>query len=198
MEMSDLNYGRWQGFPPRLRSITISLFIKRHSIGHARLGDARAFLKSQNSPFYPKRFFLECREKVNSETFPEKVPSWAFDATDKDYIQPKPSITNAVWSKLIEKYSRYKLTFARDKLVAISGLAQIFQVQINHVYVAGLWKKDLEFQLLWEAVEPDERPLPPTAPSRSWASLRGAVTFSKQTGHARYRSCCTLASKLNK
>ena len=60
----------------------------------------------------------------------------------------------------------------------------MFQAEIDDDYVAGLWKKNIESQLLWEVAEPDERPLPPTAPSWSWASLRGAVTFSKPTGHS--------------
>jgi hypothetical protein len=135
------------------------------------------YLSPRTLHFTPKEIFWECHEKVASETFPERVPPWGFCGTEKRLSLPKRPITNAVWFNLIEEYSRCELTFARDKLVAISGLARIFQAEIKDDYLAGLWKKDLKSQLLWYAVEPDQRPLPPTAPSWSWASLRGAVTF---------------------
>ncbi|KAL9577793.1 MAG: hypothetical protein Q9203_007329, partial [Teloschistes exilis] len=37
-----------------------------------------------------------------------------------------------IWSRLLEKYCRTRLTFERDKLVAISSLAQLMQTQLHH------------------------------------------------------------------
>jgi hypothetical protein len=134
------------------------------------------FLSRRTLHFTRNEIFWECHEKVASETFPERVPLWGA-ANGKELSLPKTPMTHAVWFNLAQEYSHCKLTFASDKLVAISGLARMFQAEVKDDYLAGLWKKDLKSQLLWEAVKPDERPLPPTAPSWSWASLRGPVTL---------------------
>ncbi|KAF2036146.1 HET-domain-containing protein [Setomelanomma holmii] len=72
---------------------------------------------------------------------------------------------------LVEKYSEHHLTFATDRLPAMSGLVK--QIQRNELvsnYVAGIWDND-PGALLWH-IRGD--PLQPTptyiAPSWSWAS----------------------------
>jgi hypothetical protein len=144
------------------------------------------FLSHRTLHFTQKEIFWECHEKVASETFPERIPFSSHLDLEEGLSLRKRPLTHAIWLDLMEEYSRCKLTFARDKLVAISGLARMFQAEIGGDYVAGFWKKDLESQLLWEANPPDERPLPPIAPSWSWASLRGAVTFNRQRGSKRW------------
>ena len=54
-----------------------------------------------------------------------------------------------VWSRLLEKYSKTTITFPTDRLVALSGLAQIMSEALEDEYVAGLWKSILPSQLLW-------------------------------------------------
>lgn len=137
------------------------------------------FLSQRTLHFTQNEIFWECDQRFASETFPRRVPLWG-PISERDFSLRKQPMTHALWFNLVQEYSRCKLTFARDRLVAISGLAQIFQAQIDDDYVAGLWKKDLESQLLWRAVKPDERPIPPTAPSWSWASLKGSVYFDHQ------------------
>jgi hypothetical protein len=78
------------------------------------------------------------------------------------------------WYWLISNYTERKLTNARDRLPAISGVARIVSKRFNWTYVAGLWSHDLEVALLWGVVEPDE-PLSInvahySGPSWSWAS----------------------------
>jgi hypothetical protein len=59
----------------------------------------------------------------------------------------------------------------------------MFQAEIDDDYVAGLWKKNIESQLLWEVAEPDERPLPSVPPSWSWASLMGGYLQQTDVEH---------------
>ncbi|KAH9213189.1 hypothetical protein DL95DRAFT_463274 [Leptodontidium sp. 2 PMI_412] len=62
------------------------------------------------------------------------------------------------------------LTRATDKLVAIGGLAKAIQAQTGDGYFSGMWRRDLELQLLWYG-RPSAENEPYVAPSWSWASL---------------------------
>ena len=105
-----------------------------------------------------------------------------------------------VWSRLLEKYSKTTISFPTDRLVALSGLAQIMANALEDDYVAGLWKSILPSQLLWRVgqwtpasifdagEEPDtalqDRANPSAlrvhlAPSWSWASVEGAISTSR-------------------
>ncbi|RDW95005.1 hypothetical protein BP5796_00768 [Coleophoma crateriformis] len=80
------------------------------------------------------------------------------------------------WAALVHKYSRCKLTFpAKDKLVAISGIARSFGPAED--YLAGLWRKDLVLQLAWRAFGGKPRPTEYQAPSWSWASTNNEVKY---------------------
>lgn len=53
------------------------------------------------------------------------------------------------WYGIVEAYTRGKLTFPTDKLVAISGIVKEIQVATGYTYLAGLWKEHLLTDLLW-------------------------------------------------
>ncbi|KAF3015818.1 hypothetical protein E8E14_002512 [Neopestalotiopsis sp. 37M] len=92
-----------------------------------------------------------------------------------------------LWKRVVEVYSRTKLTDAGDKLIALSGIARMMSSRIGSEqapaeYVAGLWRPQLESQLLWK-VEPvfnprnntfehyGQRPSGYRAPTFSWAAI---------------------------
>jgi hypothetical protein len=70
-------------------------------------------------------------------------------------------------------YTSAKLTFASDRLVAISAIARKAFGENKNQYLANLCRKDLELQLLWVRVAPGRRLSGSTyhAPSWSWASV---------------------------
>lgn len=75
-------------------------------------------------------------------------------------------------------YSKGDLTFGQDKLVAIAGIAQIGRGTNSHQYLAGMWRPWLDTLLLWYVHhEPRPEPLMYRAPSWSWASVDGQVTY---------------------
>lgn len=112
----------------------------------------------------------------------------------RDYKEPDPHIPERdlygfeLWAHVVEMYSRLNLTMTKDKLVALSGIAQLMATKVLGTqenptrYVAGLWYKYLESQLLWR-LEPTfikhnrtfhhcaRRPQEFRAPSFSWASI---------------------------
>ena len=97
--------------------------------------------------------------------------------TDRDADGPAAMIGN--WGLIVRSYTTMKLTEPDDKLVAIAGVARLFQPRIQSAYLAGLWQRDLLFQLLWYKEEINAVKAPELicyrAPSWSWASLNEPV-----------------------
>jgi hypothetical protein len=58
-----------------------------------------------------------------------------------------------IWEAIVEEYTRRKITYSRDRLPAVSGIASKLRLDgIRHGrYVAGLWEEDLDFQIAWRA-----------------------------------------------
>ena len=86
------------------------------------------------------------------------------------------------WLEIVETYTDAHITKPEDKLVAISGLAREVHGQTKDLYCAGIWEKDVIRQLLWRAQTPQPfRYKAYRAPSWSWASVDGKVTFMART-----------------
>lgn len=87
------------------------------------------------------------------------------------------------WDAVVELYSQGKLTFAGDKLIALAGLASSICENGRNVvddgYLAGLWHSSLPSHLLWttEGKLKGQRHDVYTAPSWSWASIDGRISF---------------------
>jgi len=88
------------------------------------------------------------------------------------------------WLQSIPHFSKGRLTYATDRLLAISGLAKREQDRIycGDEYLAGMWRSELVIGLLWMASDPDRNPVQVAdylAPSWSWASLNKAVGYDE-------------------
>lgn len=87
------------------------------------------------------------------------------------------------WHLLLQKYSRRKLTYASDRLPAISGIAQAFGRATKSDYIAGLWVENLIADLLWSSCVLEAWTGPAKdadtyrAPSFSWASVGLAIDY---------------------
>jgi hypothetical protein len=91
---------------------------------------------------------------------------------------------SASWLDAVEVYSSLQLTFDKDKLPAISGIASAYHRKTKDQYLAGLWRSELVESLLWRSV--DEVPSLPEiycAPTWSWASVKGQVGFRVKSSH---------------
>ena len=91
---------------------------------------------------------------------------------------------HGMWNTMVEDYMRCQLTKEEDKLVAIGGVAQFWQMMtIKPDYKAGIWMKELPGALLWhceprpETVYSSFRPKEYRAPSFCWASFEGPILF---------------------
>lgn len=137
--------------------------------------------------FCGTQMFWECAELSACETYPNGFPP-GLDAhgirqhTLWNIFHPGGSSRSKFrllnkWKEIVDVYSRCSLTYQSDRLVAISGIAKLFQRSLKADYYAGLWSDGLEYQLLWTG-RTLERRYPPTsyiAPTWSWASMDGPV-----------------------
>lgn len=100
------------------------------------------------------------------------------------------SDAQSFWSRTVERYMGCDMTYASDKLVAIAGLARKMQETTKEPYLAGLWRNEsLPQSLLWfvpASKQTDGRQsirYPSLgardyrAPSWSWASIDGSITW---------------------
>jgi hypothetical protein len=82
----------------------------------------------------------------------------------------------AEWTKIVRTYMGCQLSKPEDKLVALSGLARHMHRILQVDYLAGLWRRSLDAQLLWYKPIPLENKVSPyRAPSWSWASVDGDI-----------------------
>ncbi|KAH7074279.1 heterokaryon incompatibility protein-domain-containing protein [Paraphoma chrysanthemicola] len=103
------------------------------------------------------------------------------------------------WTRLVEEFSKRKLTKDFDKLPALSGLANLIAANTGDTYLAGLWKSTLMTELSWsvKAFEPHHScddpkhdasmpaahkstvkyPSQYRAPSWSWASIDAEIDY---------------------
>jgi hypothetical protein len=101
------------------------------------------------------------------------------------------------WMQLVQLYTMRDLTFQTDRLPAMAGLAAWMGKLTGMEYIAGIWKEGLKLQLMWYVPENIEnifgrsfypegfssekkessRHINYYAPSWSWASITGPVSF---------------------
>jgi hypothetical protein len=142
--------------------------------------------------FGKEQIFWECRNSVASEALP--VPHTNDCSLGDEVFHFKRQILSDPdlgldlkrkrWEDIISRYMRRVLTRPEDKLIAISGVAKVFQSVAEDEYLAGLWREDLPSQLLWSVEScrqanglPSVKPHPYRAPSWPWASVDVNITW---------------------
>lgn len=148
-----------------------------------------ATLAPRTLHFGRDRLYWQCPTQKASEDCPlelqvnrtryDKADSPEDEDDDKHFFGPPG------WASIVHKYSRCNLSFpAKDKLVAISGIAKKYGIEDD--YLAGLWRQDLLLQLTWRAFtgigrasKNIERPwqYQYQAPSWSWASVNREIKY---------------------
>lgn len=103
---------------------------------------------------------------------------------DSNYPKPEDHLILWEWNSLVQRYTQRNLTRQTDRILAISGLAQIFSPMRGGAYAAGLWVKDFPDTLLWENRSRALYPRPSDqGPSWSWTAINSTVTWG--AGHGK-------------
>jgi len=109
---------------------------------------------------------------------------------DKDRTSQRPSKVSTgheellqQWFKIVETYTVRSLTFEKDRLPAIAGIAKVVGSLTGYSYKAGLWDEDLIRGLAWSVRSfinglEVSRSSDYVAPSWSWASIPSRVPLS--------------------
>jgi hypothetical protein len=127
--------------------------------------------------FTSTQLFWVSRHKLACELFPERLPTAI--AYELSYFK-KQLFSRPMWRWFVERYSTFDLTYTKDNLVAISELARSIQRQTGDQYIAGMWRKDPDFQLCrYSSIGRDvQRVVHISAPACSWAFLDRLVDAS--------------------
>lgn len=146
--------------------------------------------------FTHSEIMLECRTHTVSETWPEGVPGIMSSKIESFSTQqrttPRTEIIHRAsagrlydhWREVQRSYSWARLTFPKDRAIAIAGIARKFQALLRDEYIVGMWRRTLLTDLLWHCTtrEPHNHPRALSSqpeyaiPSFSWLSLEAGVS----------------------
>ena len=162
-----------------------------------QLSDYYAYPKFERDPDHKgpefgeiKRFPVELLDELEYEgidAHEEQLAKW-HRMHRKDDFNASPyrdmSLIQRDWCNAVETYSACNLSFSKDKLIAISGMAKRMSEEMQCQYLAGLWRKDLEHWLLWKVVVARGRLVDceGRGPSWSWASVDGTIRYDRLIG----------------
>lgn len=120
-------------------------------------------------------------DAISAPRATERLPSFMFHHQHfsvEDDKSTEREVVNA-WEDIVQDYTRREHTQPGDRLLACSGLANLFSHFWPGRYLAGLWQSTLLTDLLWikDYQELFSRPTKYRAPSWSWASIDGRVVL---------------------
>ncbi|KAF1918735.1 heterokaryon incompatibility protein-domain-containing protein [Ampelomyces quisqualis] len=134
--------------------------------------------------FCHNQIYWECRMGIASEI--TSMTRYAHNMRLAAHCSRSSAVAEiaSAWNQMVLYYSRGNLKFAKDKLVAFSGMARVMQNTLKDRYIVGLWEEDFLYHLLW-MVSPEHklaneelrcyRPDEYVAPTWSWASVNGPI-----------------------
>jgi hypothetical protein len=140
--------------------------------------------RQQGDPFQYDSTWSSSRNTAFEGT--QRLDAVAFFGTHPNCEHPRPAdhLIMWEWDGLVQIYTGRNLTNKTDRILAISGLAQIFSPMRGGEYAAGLWVKDMPETLLWENRSKALHPRPSyQGPSWSWTAINGRVTWG--AGHGK-------------
>lgn len=110
----------------------------------------------------------------------------SYEPAESQIVQIEDKPVYGVWYSLVSQYTTRAMKFDTDKLPALAGTARKFSdIVRKDKYVAGLWRDDIHAGILWTASGAFsiferhyfKKPSQSRAPTWSWASLDGGVTY---------------------
>jgi hypothetical protein len=84
----------------------------------------------------------------------------------------------SMWHAWIEDYSSRDFTYENDRLPALAGLVQYYQLNTKDISLIGLWISTLHLDLAWSVGDPDQASKLIELPSWTWLSVRGEIDYS--------------------
>ncbi|TGO35117.1 hypothetical protein BHYA_0170g00300 [Botrytis hyacinthi] len=112
-------------------------------------------LLSPRTIHFSKQLIWECREKRASESFPMGLSLISRNGSRDSNFSRDWRLSLRVdgcefWEDTVGRYLKSSLTYPSDQLVALGAIAREYETELDDVYFAGLWKKELPLNLLWK------------------------------------------------
>lgn len=145
-----------------LRYESVEDIFPEHGILNERAWATQEWLLSRRILFFtPGALVWSCKEITQRET------------GERCYSTSR----NMTWTVIVERYSDRKLTFAKDRLIALEGLRTKLGEKTGFNYAVGIWKEGLPNQLLWQVTKHQEPSDVLGLPSWSWMHVPCGVRF---------------------
>jgi hypothetical protein len=130
-------------------------------------------LSKRTLHFTETQVFWECNEQPACDAYPDGVTASMIDGDQYKFTRKRQTLGRNRWRGIIDQYVRTDLSYGKDQLVTIAGLAQEVQSSTNEEYVAGVWREKIEDMRchLWSSRGKAVKNLVSANPSWSWASL---------------------------
>jgi hypothetical protein len=140
-----------------------------------RAANGNVVLTWQQAPVRVQLLTVNIGGRITDDSFDDEEPGPITQGTN-EFWQMFLRLTH-IWSEIIGNYNTCDLTYPKDRLIAIEGLAQSIQDRTGLFYHCGIFfdkEEMVPLQLLWM---PSHQGLyyMGQAPSFSWASYYGAV-----------------------
>lgn len=152
-----------------------------------------------------EQFYWECDDMRACEVYPDGMPPGSersrMNIMD---ITLSNGTSDGIWDRIVEDYTFSSLTFRKDKLVALSGVARQVASMNGDKYIAGLWKSRLILYLLWyvDTTYPhagsEKWQSDCCAPSWSWASIIHPIRMALSFKNLMSRSSASEIISFNK
>ncbi|ETS86568.1 hypothetical protein PFICI_00396 [Pestalotiopsis fici W106-1] len=146
--------------------------------------------------FNSRQLYYECDNGIVSEDGSRQTRLHGnLPRPHQKIVQSDKENLHTLWYSLVWEYGERDLTYATDKLPAMSGLARVLSTRIGADYVAGIWSDALIDGLAWQSLDSGQPALqdPYVGPSWSWASYGGVAAI----GHGRRSRYIDIATVLN-
>jgi hypothetical protein len=147
--------------------------------------------------FGERQIFWECRQNDAAEIYVDGLPreiilphqrmkNLALDHVTATGTPDSDLAKYRQWDQVVRAYTASDLSFPEDKLVALSSVAKAMRYAVQDTYVAGLWRRYLEFELLWCVTTPKVMSLSKKyrCPSWSWAAVDGHILSGARNIHS--------------
>ncbi|KAF7954402.1 hypothetical protein EAE96_005524 [Botrytis aclada] len=106
-------------------------------------------LAARTLHFHPAEMIMECKSALRCEcTGLDKIRANANKEISDLYRSEDWEVLNQ-WFGVVKEYTALTLSYSTDRLVALAGIAIIFQDRLNTAYLAGIWEADIARGLLW-------------------------------------------------
>ncbi|KAF5654815.1 hypothetical protein F25303_1159 [Fusarium sp. NRRL 25303] len=130
----------------------------------------------------------ECSELETTEANPNSSEPKLYGYRNEEFVSVFRNLENqlqddliTLWYQFVEAYSGTNFSFYRDKLPALSGIANRIRSRFPQDYIAGIWESSIPQGLLWigwGGQEAEADPLRGTnRPSWCWASPIHPIIF---------------------